>query len=309
MRIVSVLPSATEIVCALGLEPELVGVTHECDYPPSVRALPKVTRTLIPTEASSGEIDRLVREQLQTGRALYTLDLETLQALEPDLIVTQTLCEVCAVAESEVTAAVRALPGHPRVLNLEPMLLDEVFDTLLQVGRATGRAARAREVVASLKERVRQVAERTATIPRGDRPRVAFLEWLDPLFNGGHWNPALVELAGGVDVLGNAGQPSRTLPWEALLDARPDVLFIACCGFSAERAAQDLPLLERQPGWPSLPAFRAGRIYITDGSAYFSRPGPRLVDGLEILAHALHPAVHPLPADLPAALHGEGHAR
>src|SRR5262249_17425201 len=159
---------------------------------------------------------QLVREQLQAGHALYTLDLEMLQALQPELIVTQTLCDVCAVAESEVLAAVRTLPGPPRVLNLEPMSLDEVFATLLQVGEAAGRPGGGAEVVAGLRDRVRQVAERTATIPPEQRPRVAFLEWLDPLFNGGHWNPALIELAGGVDVLGNAGQPSRTVPWSAL---------------------------------------------------------------------------------------------
>ncbi len=299
MRIVSLLPSATEIVCALGLEKSLVGVTHECDYPPAVRSLPKVTRTLIPHDASSREIDALVREQLRSQQALYSLDMATLERLEPDLLVTQALCDVCAVAEAEVSAAACALPGQPRVINLEPMSLEDVFDTLLLVGEAAGCADCAREVVERLEARVATVRERTEAIPREARPRVAFLEWLDPLFNGGHWNPALVELAGGIDVLGNADQPSRTLAWDEVLRADPDVVFISCCGFSAERALQDLPVLERQPGWEALPAVRAGRVYVTDGNAYFSRPGPRLVDGLEILAHALHPAIHPLPEHLP----------
>jgi iron complex transport system substrate-binding protein len=293
MRIVSLLPSATEIVCALGLEDQLVGVTHECDYPPSVLRLPKVTRTLIPHDATSREIDEMVREQLRTQKALYTLDMEALERLRPDLLVTQALCDVCAVAEAEVNAAACTLPGQPRVLNLEPMSLEDVFDTLLLVGDATGRVEQAAEVVRGLRARVEQVAEGTAAIPTEARPRVAFLEWLDPLFSGGHWNPTLVELAGGIDVLGNPGEPSRTTPWEALVAAAPDVLFIACCGFSVERARQDLPILERQPGWEALPCVRTGRIYFADGSAYFSRPGPRLVESLEIMAHALHPSVHP----------------
>ena len=293
MKIVSLLPSSTEIVCALGLESCLVGVTHECDYPPSVRALPKVTRTLIPHDASSAEIDALVRERLATQRALYTLDLPVLEQLAPDLLVTQALCDVCAVAEAEVSEAARRLPGSPRVLNLEPMSLEDVFETLRLVGAATDRAAEAERVVTGLRARVAAVAARTATIPAAERPRVAFLEWLDPLFHGGHWNPALVELAGGVDVLGKAGQPSRTTPWEALVAAQPEVVFIACCGFDRERAREDLPLLASQAGWQELPAVQRGRVYLADGNAYFSRPGPRLVESLELLAHALHPAVHP----------------
>jgi|SRR5579884_2815599 len=301
MRIVSLLPSATEILCALGLEESLVGVTHECDFPSSVKALPKVTRTLIPHDATSREIDALVRERLQTERALYTLDMPVLETLRPDLLVTQALCDVCAVAEAEVSAAACSLPGRPRVLNLEPMSLEDVLATLLEVGRATGREERARKVVAELNTRIERVATRTEAIPKAERPRVAFLEWIDPLFNAGHWNPALIELAGGIDVLGNAGVPSRTTSWPALLDSRPDVLFIACCGYPAERALEDMPILRGQPGWSDLPCVRSGRVYVTDGNAYFSRPGPRLVDGLEIMAHALHPAIHPLPARLPAA--------
>lgn len=306
MRIVSLLPSATEIVCALGLGKDLVGVTHECDYPPAVKELPKVTRTHIPHDASSREIDALVREQLQTQQALYSLDMPTLERLRPDLLITQALCDVCAVAEAEVSAAACSLPSHPRVLNLEPMSLEDVFGTLLLVGEATGCEERAREVVEGLQARVAAVRERSAAIPGDERPRVAFLEWLDPLFNGGHWNPALIDLAGGTDVLGNADQPSRTVAWEELVRAQPDVVFIACCGFTAERALQDLPALRRQPGWEAVPAVRAGRVHVTDGNAYFSRPGPRLVDGLEILAHALHPAIHPLPEALPDSLRVDG---
>jgi iron complex transport system substrate-binding protein len=302
LRIVSLLPSATEIVCALGLGEHLVGVTHECDYPPFVKGLPKVTRTLIPHDATSREIDDRVREQLKTNQALYSLDTPTLERLRPDLIVTQSLCDVCAVAETEVSAAACALPGRPRVINLEPQSLEDVLSTMLEMGRAVDREESAEATVAGLRERIDTVAQRTAGIPKDHRTRVAFLEWLDPLFNAGHWNPILIELAGGIDILGNVGKPSRTTPWDSLVRSRPDVLFIACCGFSAERAMEDLPILERQDGWDDLPCVRSGRIYIADGNAYFSRPGPRLVDGLEIMAHALHPTVHPLPDQLQAAV-------
>lgn len=300
MRIVSLLPSATEIVCALGLGDDLVGVTHECDHPRFVVGLPKVTQTLIPHDASSRDIDALVRERLKTQRALYTLDLPTLERLAPDLIVTQALCDVCAVAEAEVTAAACSLPNRPRVINLEPMSLEDVLDTLLTVGRAAGVAGQGEAVVSELRRRIDAVTVRSEGV--ADRPRVVLLEWLDPPFSCGHWSPELVRLAGGDEVIGRAGQPSRTLTWEEVVAARPEVIVVACCGFSLERALADLPGLTARLGWADIPAVRAGRVYFTDGNAYFSRPGPRLVDSLEILAHALHPDVHPLPRGLPAAL-------
>lgn len=293
MRIVSLLPSATEILCALGLQDQLVGVTHECDYPSAVLGRPKVTRTLIPHDAASAEIDRLVRERLTTQRALYTLDWETLERLRPDLIVTQALCDVCAVAEEEVREAACRLPGRPWVLNLEPMSLEDVLGTIRLVGEEVGQAENAERVVEELRARIERVRRRTSSIRL--RPRVTLLEWMDPPFTCGHWNPELVELAGGIEGIGQAGKPSRTMYWQELLDWQPEVLFIACCGFSIVRTLQDLPILERRPGWETLPCVQNRRIYIADGSAYFSRPGPRLVDGLEMLAHTLHPDVHPLP--------------
>lgn len=299
MRIVSLLPSATEIVCQLGLGDALVGVTHECDFPPFVTGLPKVTRTLIPHDAASRDIDALVRDRLETQRALYSLDLPTLERLAPDLIVTQALCDVCAVAEAEVTAAACALPGRPRVVNLEPMSLGDVMDTLLAVGRAAGVEGRAEGVVADLRRRIEAVTARSALV--AERPRVVLLEWLDPPFSCGHWSPELIRLAGGDEVLEVEGRPSRTLAWDEVVAARPDVLFVACCGFDLGRTLRDLPGLCVRPGWSDLPAVRAGRVYVTDGNAYFSRPGPRLVDSLELLAHALHPSAHPLPPGLPAA--------
>jgi iron complex transport system substrate-binding protein len=300
VRIVSLLPSATEVVCALGLGDDLVGVTHECDYPPFVAGLPKVTRTLIPHDAPSRDIDALVRERLKTQRALYSLDLPALEQLAPDLIVTQALCDVCAVAGAEVTAAACSLPGRPRVINLEPMSLEDVLDTLRAVGLAAGVVGRGEAVVADLRRRVGAVAARSEGV-MGGRPRVVLLEWLDPPFSCGHWSPELVRLAGGDEVTGRAGRPSRTLAWEEVVAARPDVLVVACCGFSPARTMHDVPGLAARPGWADLPAVRAGRVYVTDGNAYFSRPGPRLVDSLEVLAHALHPDVHPLPRGLPAA--------
>lgn len=305
MRIVSLLPSATEIVCALGLDTQLVGVTHECDFPAFVRDLPKVTTTLIPHDATSGQIDALVREQLTTEQALYHLDLLTLEALAPDLIVTQALCDVCAVAAAEVTDAACRLPGKPPIVNLEPMTLDDVFDAIVAVGAAANRVAEAARVVAGLRARVDAVAARTATVPHEDRPRVAFLEWIDPLFNGGHWNPEIIHLAGGIDVLGAPGAASRTVTWQHVVDAAPDVVFVACCGYPTERAAEDLHVLHAQPGWDDVPAARTGRVYVSDGNAYFSRPGPRLVDSLEILAHALHPQEHPTPQS-PAVIVSDG---
>jgi iron complex transport system substrate-binding protein len=294
MRIVSLLPSATEIICALGLEDQLVGVTHECDYPASVRRLPKVTRTLIPTDASSAEIDRLVRERLGGQSALYSLDGEMLERLAPDLIVTQALCDVCAVAEEEVRNAACLLPNGPPVLNLEPETLDEVLKCIGDVAAAARVPARGAEVIAALRARVDAVTARSAHLSH--HPRLALLEWLDPPFSTGHWNPQLVRLAGGVDMLGQEGAKSRTLRWEDVIASQPEVVLISCCGFTTERAMQDVPLLERVPGWDDVPAVRNGRVFVTDGAAYFSRPGPRLVDSLELLAHVIDRRVHPLPS-------------
>lgn len=300
MRIVSLLPSATEIVCELGLGDKLVGVTHECDYPPFVLGLPKVTKTLIPHHATSREIDSLVRERLRTQRALYTLDFPVLERLQPDLIVTQALCDVCAVAEAEVREAACSLPGRPRVVNLEPTRLEEVFGSLHQVAEAAGVPERAEAAVARLRRRVEIVAERSRGIQH--RPRVVLLEWIDPPFCSGHWSPELIRLAGGIEVIGREGEPSRTTPWQAIRFADPDVLVIACCGFSVERTLHDVPILKAYPGFDQMTCVAKERVYVVDGSAYFSRPGPRLVDSLEILAHALYPEVHPLPTGLPPAL-------
>lgn len=296
MRIVSLLPSSTEIICGMGLQDQLVGVTHECDYPADVVGLPKVTRTLIPTDASSGEIDRLVRERLKTKAALYSLDLQVLKRLQPDLIVTQALCDVCAVAEEEVQSAVCSLPGQPQVINLEPTCLADVWRCIRAVGYAAGQGSQADDYVASLQARVDAVRDRSAAITR--RPRVMLLEWIDPPFSAGHWSPELIALAGGREVIGVAGERSTTIAWSDIVAADPEVLLIACCGFSVNRTIEDLPLLRAYPHWDSLSCVRNKRVYVVDGSAYFSRPGPRLVDSLEIAAHTFHPPIHPLPPGL-----------
>lgn len=300
MKIVSLLPSATEIVCQLGLGDDLVGVTHECDYPAFVKALPKVTRTLIPHDATSREIDGLVRERLKSQKALYSLDLTTLERLRPDLLVTQALCDVCAVAEEEVNAAACALPGRPRVVNLEPMRLSEVFDCIRLVGDAAGIPEHANKVIASLQARVDVVARRNQVL--NDPPRVVLLEWIVPPFCSGHWSPELVRIAGGVEGIGREGERSRTTAWEEIVRFDPEFLIVACCGFDVDRTMADIPLLAAYPRFHDLTCTRQQQVFVIDGNSYFSRPGPRLVESLELLAHTLHPEIHPLPEGLKPAI-------
>ena len=293
MRIVTLLPSATEIVCALGLRDQLVGVSHSCNYPEDVADLPVMTSTHVPHEKSSGEIDQYVREHLTGHEALYDLDLDALRKAAPDVIVSQTLCDVCAVSTGDVLAALRDLPSQPQLVDLEPNTLDDVFNDILNVGEILGVPDRARDLVESLTTRRATAAKRTAAIPRDQRPRVAFLEWLDPPFNGGHWNPELVSLAGGIDLLGAPGKPSSTQNWDEIIAEAPDVLYIACCGFRVDRALEDITVVSQRPEWSQMPAVRNDQVYVTDGNAWFSCPGPRLLDGMEVMAHALHPSVHP----------------
>lgn len=290
MRIVSLLPSATEILFALGLGDEVVAVTHECDYPPAARAKPHITRSLLRADMTSREIDEAVSGQLTSdAHSLYSIDRDLLARLAPDLIVTQALCEVCAVDYDDVLDAVKSLPRQPQLLNLEPSSLQDVLDDFTRVGEATGREAEAARLVEELTARIERVK---VTVARAEnRPRVGFLEWLDPIFCGGHWNPELVELAGGQDAIGRKGEDSVRVAWERVRLFAPEVLVISCCGFSQERTRQELPTLEHQPGYAELPAVKNGRVHVVDGSAYFSRPGPRLVDSLELLAHFVHPEV------------------
>jgi len=299
MRIVSLLPSATEIICSLGFADSLVGVSHECDYPAEVLELPKVTTSLIPEAASSREIDALVREKLKTSKALYALNQSVLEKLRPDLIITQALCDVCAVAEEEVREVVSKLPGTPQVINLAPMTLAQVFESMLQVGRAVGKEEHAISVVKAHQKRVDEVVLRSKQMAKN--PRLVFLEWLDPPFSSGHWTPELIAMAGGLELLGKPGVPSRTLSWREVADAKPEMLFIAACGFNVERTMQDLSVLDNVMMQKEFASLKPDKVFVADGSQYFNRPGPRLVDSLEILAHSIDPIVHPLPTYLQPA--------
>jgi len=294
LNIVTLLPSATEIVCALGLEKHLVGVSHSCGYPPGVKNLPSMTSTSVPYTEPSDVIDSYVRDHLTGNEALYELDLSALESARPDFIVSQALCDVCAVSTGDVAVALDALSSRPQIIDLEPNTLDEVFADCKRVGEALGFESATRDLFNQLNARRTTVSARSAAIPINERPRVAYLEWLLPPFNGGHWNPELVELAGGIDVLGAHGKPSSTITWDQVIESKPDVLFIACCGFSSERALEDVIELQTGDEWQQMQAIVNARVLLADGNDFFSRPGPRLVDGLEIMAHALHPDVHPV---------------
>lgn len=293
MRVATLLPSATEIVCALGLGDSLVGVSHSCKFPAEVAALPRMTSTRVPIQSDSQTIDNFVREHLDNNDALYDLDLDALRAAAPDVIVSQTLCDVCAVSTGDVFAALNGLPSQPTLIDLTPNTLDDVLADCERVGEALGAWSAARALLGDLQARLDAVAARTATIADEERLKIGFLEWLLPPFNGGHWNPEIVKRAGGIDVLGAHGQPSSTLTWEKVQEADPDILFVACCGLSSERALRDIRELATNPAWGDLGAVRQGRVLYGNGHDYFSCPGPRLVDSIEILAHALYPNVHP----------------
>ena len=282
MRIVSLLPSATEIVCALGLEDDLVGVTHECDFPPSVTRKPVLTASVLSEPSSGGEIDRHVRRLVHEGSSIYQLDSDRLAALEPDLILTQELCEVCAVSYPIVEQAVRRLEGPSQLVSLEPETLDDVYETIRTVGRLTGRGQEAEELVNRLCRRIASLSARLAGL---ERRRTVCLEWVDPPYNAGHWTPELVWLAGGEDVTGTPGRPARPMEPGQLASLRPDVAVVMACGFGLRRSLEEVERLNGQL------ALAAGQLWVVDGNAYFSRPGPRLVDSVEIMAGILHPDV------------------
>jgi iron complex transport system substrate-binding protein len=288
MNIVSLLPGATEIVYALGLGDSLVAVTHECDYPAAARTKPVITRSAISNTLSSAEIDAAVRGQISAGRSLYTVDRDFFRALQPDVVLTQRLCRVCAVDYDDVVAAARTLmPPGPRLVSLEPNSLTDVLENIRTVAEAVDEAERAIALCRELRTRIEAV--RAITRQAACRPRVAFLEWLDPLFGGGHWTPEIIEIAGGTDGLGRKHQASTPVDWAEVVACEPEVLIVAPCGFSVERAWEEMPLLAARPGFAALHAAQTGRVFVVNGSDYFSRPGPRLVDGLELLAHLLHP--------------------
>jgi len=292
MRIASLLPSATESLFALGLQDEVVGVSPECDYPPEAKGKPVLSRNRIAPDAmSQGEIDARVGEHLQHGGSLYHIDERLLADVAPDVIFTQGLCEVCAASIEDVKAVASRMTRSPKVVSLDPTDLDGVLASLETVGRETGREAEAKALVESL--RARLLAVETGTWDLNPVPTVACIEWYDPPFNAGHWVPQMVEIAGGADLLAVPGKPSRRIEWRDVVTAAPQVVVLMPCGFGVERAWSDVGLLTRLAGWRELPAVRKGAVYVVDASSYFSRPGPRLVDGVELLAHILHPDAFP----------------
>jgi iron complex transport system substrate-binding protein len=286
MRIASLVPSSTEMLFALGLGDQVVAVTHECDYPQDAAALPHLTRSVIPEGLSAPEIDRAVRERIEAGRALYELDEPRLAELEVDLIVTQAVCEVCAVSFDDVIAAAGRLPSRPEVVSLDPSTLGEVLADVPRLAAAAGASTAGRALLADATRRLDAVERAVAGAPRS---RVAAIEWLDPLFVGGHWVPRMIELAGGEDVLGVAGEKSRTIQWAELEASRPELVISMPCGYDAPRA------FEETRGASERLAALGARVVAVDASSYFSRPGPRLVDGVELLAHLLHPDRVPAP--------------
>ncbi len=298
-RIVSLLPSATEILYALGLGDRVAGVTHECDFPAAAREKPHLTASTLPPAASSGEIDRHVRASLHAGSSLYALDGDLLERLAPELIVTQELCEVCAVSYDIVARAAKRLRGDPRLISLEPSSLEDVYANVATIGDLTGTRPAADLVVAELRARAARLAAHVAGRPR---PRTLVLEWTDPPMSGGHWTPGLVELAGGEPLLAHPGANSQTIEWDAITAADPDVVLVAPCGYDLDAAVRAIAELERLPAWRDLRANREGRTYAIDGNAYVNRPGPRLVDSAEIFASAMHDDPYGAGRDDPRAL-------
>jgi iron complex transport system substrate-binding protein len=289
-RIVSLIASATEIVCALGFEKDLVGRSHECDFPPGVKRLPVCTAPKFPVDGTSYEIDQRVKAIVQEGLSVYRVDGELLRELEPDVIVTQAHCEVCAVSLREVERTVCAwLHRCPKLVSLSPNDLADIWKDFELVAEALDVPERGEEVVRSLRGRIDAIAQRAQGL--ADRPSVACIEWIDPLMAAGNWMPELVERAGGVDLLGQAGKHSPWMTWDELVARDPDVLVFLPCGFDIARARQDLPVLTARPEWPGLRGVQRRKVFVADGNQYFNRPGPRIVESLEILAEILHPEV------------------
>jgi iron complex transport system substrate-binding protein len=289
MRIVSLIPSATETLFALGLGPDVIAVTHECDYPPAARELPKITRDVLEPGLSPREIDAAVKERTLAGESIYELDDELLRDLRPDLIVTQELCAVCAVSHDDVRAIAEEIETHPRVVSLDPRTVGEVLGDVRTLAQLTDRKDRAVDLIRDASARIDRVR---LGVRGARRPRVVALEWLDPPFAAGHWTPQLIEYAGGEDVLGFAGEKSEETNWPVVEAAQPDVVVVMPCGFDAEIAHREAEMHRDE-----LAQVGAGEVVAVDAAAYFSRPGPRIIDGLELLAHILHPEEFPEPPE------------
>ena len=288
-RIVSLIPSGTEIVCALGGEAQLVGRSHECDYPSSVAHLPICTEPNFQVEGSSQEIDQRVKALLQNTLSVYRVNTETLQRLRPDLIVTQTQCDVCAVSLHDVEQAIReCFDSQTAIVSLQTTDLSGVWDDIARVANELGRLSQGKDLIESLQTRMSLIANKTRDLP--DHPAVACIEWMDPLMSSGNWMPELVAMAGGRNIFGDSGQHAPWITWESLLEKDPDVILVLPCGFSIQQSQDNLSSLTGQDGWSHLKAVRTGQVYLADGNHYFNRPGPRLVESLEILAEIFHPS-------------------
>jgi iron complex transport system substrate-binding protein len=289
-RIVSLIASATEIVCALGFEDQLVGRSHECDFPPSVGRLPVCTAPKFNVDGSSHRIDERVKAVLKQGLSVYRVHADTLKRLQPDVIVTQTQCEACAVSLRDVEQAVcQWLGSRPQIVSLAPDALADVWKDIALVAQALGVPARGEELNRRLQDRMRVIADRASSLH--ERPTVACVEWIEPLMAAGNWMPGLVGMAGGVDLFGTAGKHAPRMTWEQLRETDPEVIVVMPCGFDIARSRRDMAALTQRPGWRDLRAVRERRVYLADGNQYLNRPGPRLVESLEILAEVLHPAV------------------
>jgi iron complex transport system substrate-binding protein len=287
MRIVSFLPSATELAFALGLGDDVVGVSHECDYPPEAKTRPAVVHCAIPLDnLAPADIDSAVSTQLRVGGSIYTVDTDLLKALKPDLLLVQDLCEVCAPSGNETERALAALDGNAKVLTLAPRSLREIDDNLRQLGEVTGRAAVAETLIKAHQARLTHLAEELRGAPRR---RVFFVEWIDPIFCGGHWVPEMIELAGGFDALGRKGGDSVRVARQDILQWAPEIIVISPCGAHLDIAAEQAATFVRDPFWSTLPAVQSGDVFAVDASSYFARPGPRVFDGIEVLAHVFHP--------------------
>jgi len=290
MRICTLLPSATEVCYALGLGGSVVGVTHECDFPAEARQKRVVVTSRIPHTTDSAEIDRLVTEFTSRGESIYRVDAEALRELDPDVIITQDLCHVCAASPDDLAAALSTLPRMPKVISQNPHVLRDVWEDIRTLGAATNCEMAAETLVEYLKDKVVSVQRAVQPfITSHPRPRIACLEWLNPVFNAGHWVPEMVALAGGEDVLAQVGKPSVRMEWKEVFAAQPDVILVSPCGFNLTQAMEQFSRLQLPDGWNELPAVKQARVYVTDANSYLSRPGPRLADGVAILAKAMHP--------------------
>ncbi|MDZ7362870.1 MAG: cobalamin-binding protein [candidate division KSB1 bacterium] len=289
-RIVSLIASSTEIVCALGCEEWLVGRSHECDFPESVKRLPICTATKFVTDGTSHEIDQRVKAILQEGVSVYRVDAKQLNQLRPDIIIAQTQCEVCAVSLRDIEAAVcELIDSKPQIVSLQPNALTDVWADIMRVAEALDAPSRGQKLVQQLQQRMDAISQHAQII--ADKPTVACIEWIEPLMAAGNWMPELVQMAGGINLFGEAGKHSPWMTWEQLCEKDPDIIVVLPCGFDIPRTRQEMPALVQKPEWPHLQAVRNRRVFLADGNQYFNRPGPRLVESLEILAEILHPQI------------------